>query len=398
MKFMSVANDSSRQRYRKIRTVTLVGSAVDLVLGVGKLFFGFAAQSQALIADGVHSLSDLVTDAIVLFAAREALREADAEHPYGHARIETVATVALGASLVLIGAGIGIDAVGRLFEPELLLRPTAGALVVAALSVVLKEGVYHYTLRAARRLRSELLRANAWHSRTDAVSSLFVIVGVGGALAGLPYVDAVAAVAVAAMIALIGLRLVWSNVAELLDAGLGAARLEVIRTAIMQVDGVRALHMLRTRKMAGNALVDVHILLTDPRISVSEGHQISETVRARLLNEIEEVSDVMVHIDPEDDEDAEHAAPNTTLPLRHEALAQLNALWSDGAPVGDIVDIRLHYLDGRVHPEVVVSVGPTGSERSDIVEALCAPIRNSEQFAVPNVLFLSTAPNSTAPK
>jgi hypothetical protein len=131
---------------------------------------------------------------------------------------------------------------------------------------------------------------------------------------------------------------------------------------------------------------------------VSEGHQISETVRARLLNEIEEVSDVMVHIDPEDDEDAEDAAPNTTLPLRHEALAQLNALWSDSAPVGDIVDIRLHYLDGRVHPEVVVSVGPTASERSDIVEALCAPIRDSEQFAVPNVLFLSTVSKSRAPK
>jgi len=341
----------NRERYREVRRVTLVGSAVDLLLGIVKLVFGYVAQSQALIADGIHSLSDLLTDAAVIFASREAHREADAEHPYGHGRIETLATVGLGVTLVAVGGAIGFDAVRRLFEPHLLLRPTVEALFVAAASVVLKEAVYHYTMRSARRLRSELLTANAWHSRTDALSSLFVIVGVAGALAGLPYVDAVAAVAVAAMIARIGWWLAWSNMHELIDTGLERGRLDAIEQAILGIDGVEALHMLRTRRMAGRALVDVHILLADPRLSVSEGHQISETVRAKLIDSIEEVADVMVHIDPEDDERAHR---NDRLPLRGKALARLRELWKSTPEANHIRDIRLHYLDGQVHPEVIL--------------------------------------------
>ena len=146
--------DAAPERYAIIRRVTLVGAAVDLVLGLAKIAGGLLAQSQSLIADGVHSLSDLVTDVLVLFAARLARAKPDADHPYGHERIETVATVALGVVLIAIGAGIAIDSLWRLFHPEDLHLPAWWAMAVAAVSVVAKEGVYRYTLRAARRSRS----------------------------------------------------------------------------------------------------------------------------------------------------------------------------------------------------------------------------------------------------
>jgi cation diffusion facilitator family transporter len=142
--------DPRSERYREIRKVTLIGSAVDLLLGVAKLLFGVLANSQALIADGLHSLSDLATDFLVLFAAKHAHREADTEHPYGHGRIETVATVVLGVALAIVAIGICVDAVRRLVEPSTLLHPGIMALVVAALSVVSKEIIYQYTVRLAR--------------------------------------------------------------------------------------------------------------------------------------------------------------------------------------------------------------------------------------------------------
>jgi len=288
-------------RYREIRKVTLIGSVIDFLLAVLKLVVGFLAQSQALIADGVHSLSDLATDFVVLYAAKHSSRAADESHPYGHGRFETIATVALGVALMLVAAGIAWDAIERLFHPEQLMQPGLLALVVAVISVLAKEWIFHYTKRVADRLRSPMLAANAWHSRTDAVSSLIVIVGVGGTMAGLPYMDAIAAAGVALIIAWIGWDLAWHSVRELVDTGLEEEQLMAIRRTIQEVDGVQGLHSLRTRRVGADALVDVHILV-EPHISVSEGHQIGEAVRIRLLQGHEEINDVLVHIDPEDDE------------------------------------------------------------------------------------------------
>lgn len=344
-------------RYREARKVTLAGSLVDLLLGVAKIVVGLVNHSQALVADGIHSLSDLVTDFMVLFAAKHASREADEDHPYGHARIETVMTVALGVALIAVAVGLTYDAVRRLFAPELLLHPGWPALVVAGVSIFSKEGIYHYTMRAARRLRSDLLRANAWHSRTDAVSSVIVVVGVAGSMAGLEYLDAVAAVGVAVMVAKIGWDLGWRSVRELVDESLDQERVAAIRDTIQDVSGVRDLHLLRTRRMGGEALVDVHIQV-DPRLSVSEGHQVSETVRSRLINEVDEVSDVMVHIDPENDELAQ---PCKRLPLRGELLKRLNDAWR-GLPGADRVeDVTLHYLSGKVDVEVLLPLSVVGS-------------------------------------
>ena len=338
------------ERVRDIYRVTLVGSAIDLALGVAKIAFGMTAHSQALIADGVHSLSDLATDVLVLYAAKHGSRAADEEHPYGHGRFETLATVGLGAALIVTAIGISFDATHRLFKPELLLRPGIWALVIAALSIVLKEAIYHYTMRAARRYRSNMLRANAWHSRSDALSSVIVVVGIAGTMAGLSYLDSIAAIGVALMIAKIGWDLGWQGARELVDTGLDSERVRAIKRTIAGVHGVQALHMLRSRHMGSHALVDVHIQV-DPTLSVSEGHQISETVRSRLIEEIEEVGDVMVHIDPEDDETA---AAAQGLPLRDAVWARLQRYFADIDAAKHIDKLTLHYLDGKIRVELLL--------------------------------------------
>jgi len=305
-----------------------------------------------LLADGVHSLSDLATDFLVLFAAKHSHREADEEHPYGHGRIETVATVILGVALALVAIGICYDALHRMREPELLGHPGMLALLVALLSVAAKEIIYHYTVRAARRLRSNMLHANAWHSRSDAISSIIVVIGVAGTMYGFTYLDAIAAAAVGLMIAKIGWDLLWKSLQELIDTSLEEDKVAAIRNAILDVDGVQALHMLRTRRSGSDALVDVHILV-DPGLSVSEGHMIGEHVRTRLIGEMDDVSDVTVHIDPEDDE---VASPCNGLPLRDEVMRRLEKRWAKLDPEPDIEKVVLHYLDGKVHVDIVVNL------------------------------------------
>lgn len=348
------ASEAAKERYRNVLRVTLIGSAFDLILGVAKIVGGFISTSTALIADGVHSLSDLFTDFIVIYAAKHSHREADAEHPYGHGRIETLATVALGLALLAVAVGISWDAITRLFQPDRLWHPGKLALVLASLSIVIKEALYHYSMTIARKYRSNMLKANAWHSRTDAISSVVVVVGVLGSMAGLNYLDAIAAVGVALMIAKISWDLTWHSVRELIDTGLEPERVQAIRESILHVDGVKALHILRTRRMGSDALVDVHIQVA-PKISVSEGHHISETVRERVIKEIDEVADVMVHIDPEDDETA---APNIGLPLRKAILDNLKQAWTGLRGVEAIrdEDVTLHYLNGKIQVELVLPV------------------------------------------
>ncbi len=352
---------TSSQRYKDTIRVTLIGSVVDLLLGVSKIFVGFAAQSQALIADGVHSLSDLVTDVAVLYAAKHSHQEADEDHPYGHGRIETVVTVGLGIALIGVAVGIMIDATHRLFEPNTLMTPGVLALVIAIISVFSKEAIYQYTMVVARRYRSNMLKANAWHSRSDAISSIIVVIGIIGSMAGLSYLDAIAAIGVGIMIAKIGWDLAWHSLKELIDTGLETDRVKEIEKSILNVDGVTTLHILRTRQIGADALVDVHIQV-EPHISVSEGHYISEAVRAKLIKEIEEVIDVMVHIDPEDDE---IAPQNTKLPLRYEILKKINLAWADVEEAKKVENITLHYLQGKIQIELLLPLAILHNDQAD---------------------------------
>ena len=376
---------NSDQRYREAKKVTLVGSVLDLVLGIGKIITGYIGYSQALIADGVHSLSDLVTDVLVLIAAKQGSREADEDHPYGHARIETMMTVALGMALIAVALGLGYDALRRLFEPELLLHPGWLALVVAAISIISKELIYHYTLRAAVRLRSNLLRANAWHSRSDAISSVIVFIGVLGSMAGLTYLDAIATIGVVYMIAKIGWDLSWHSMRELVDTALDAERVEKIRACIQDIDGVEDLHLLKTRRMGADALVDVHIQVGS-RLSVSEGHQISEMVRLRLIDVMDEVSDVMVHIDPENDENVQSCC---SLPLRREIEKKLKQAWVDIPLAEKIEYITLHYLSGKIHIDLQLPLALCSdtSSAQNLTDALIAASQSLKEIGEVRVCF-----------
>jgi cation diffusion facilitator family transporter len=348
-------------RAKAISRTAIVGGVINLVLSLIKIVAGVVWSSQALVADGIHSLSDLASDVLVWFAGRHATQAPDAEHPYGHARYETVATLALGLFLIAVAIGIAWDAGHRLFAPEELLRPEALALVAALISILAKEWLYWWTLAYARRVRSDMLRANAWHHRSDAISSVVVLVGVGGTLAGLTYLDAVAAILVAVMIARIGWEIGWQAVRELVDTGLEQERINAIRETIRTVGGVRDIHMLRTRRHGGQASADVHVLV-DPRVSVSEGHMISVLVERRLKEQIDEITDVTVHIDPEDDE---VAPPPLSLPLRADALARLDALWEGIPEAKRRRRTVLHYLNGKIDVEVFLPLEACGGTRDD---------------------------------
>ena len=356
-------NSRGASDYRVIRNVTVVGSVVDALLALGKLTGGTVAQSQSLIADGIHSVSDLVTDLLVILAARHSSQEADSEHPYGHGRIQAIATALLAVSLAAIALGIAWDALSRLRGNGELMTPGWLAVAVAAVSVVAKEAVYQYTIRVGRKLDSGLLRANAWHSRTDALSSLIVIAGVLGVMLGFPWADAIGAVGVAVIIFYAAFKIGREAFDELIDTGLDPKTLTLMRETILSVSGVIDVHEIRTRRMGSQLLADMHIHV-NPLISVSEGHHIGDRVMQVLGERFKTLADIVVHIDPEDD--FEMFNPSG-LPLRSdlgEAVRKTLASSDWGTrslEVGDF-SLVLHYIGGSVTAEVVMAL-PSGEYR-----------------------------------
>lgn len=339
------------QRKKAMDKATWWGLVVNLLLSIGKLVVGFIGHSQALIADGLHSLSDLVSDGLVLLATHHSNADADEDHPYGHARYETFATITLAVLLSAVGIGIGIDAINRLTDYQNIAIPASMTLWVAGLSILSKEVLYQYTMIVARQMKSKLLEANAWHHRSDAISSIVVFIGIAGAMWGYPMLDSIAAIIVALMICKIGWELGHQSFQELVDTGLEPDRLESIESVIRNIDGVNQMHMLRSRRMGHNALIDVHILVS-PRLSVSEGHQISEAVEMALMSEFDEINDVTVHIDPEDDEHSDNSCKH--LPLRSEVMTELQSCWKDIPQTRDLLATTLHYLDGKINIELVL--------------------------------------------
>ncbi|RFA25215.1 hypothetical protein CAI21_19775 [Alkalilimnicola ehrlichii] len=366
---------SRDEQYRLKRRVTIVGAIVNLLLAIVKIVVGIVGQSQALVADGVHSLSDLISDAFVLIAARFGSLKPDANHPYGHERIETAATIVVGVLLVAVALGFTYDAALRLLNPDRLMIPTWIVLPTAIAAVLAKEAVYQYTVRAGRRVRSPLIEANAWHHRSDALSSVVVIVGVTGAYLGFLWLDAVATVVVALMVGLMGWRFTWQAVRELVDTGLEDSDIAKLQAEIDAVDGVIEHHSLRTRCMGGNVLVDVHVRVA-PWVSVSEGHRIAEQVKKRLLGHHDSTSDVLVHIDAE--ADAAHSAASAKLPLRAAVLSDLRRVGHDIPELAAVAEVTLHYLNGRVHLDLILPPERLPPERlpllSERLEAAAAPL------------------------
>lgn len=341
----SAAVPSAEERYRTTRAATLLAGVVNSLLATTQIVTGWLFQSQALIADGAHTLSDLISDSVVLFAAGKASASPDRDHPYGHGRIETLATIVVGLLLALAALGIGWTAGQRLLAWETLTGPAPPALIFAAVGLVAKEGLYQYHVRAARRIQSALLHANAWHHRTDAISSVVVFIGIGGAVVGWPWLDAVAALVVALFILRMAWQLMFRSAAELIDTALEPEQVDVIQQAIDSVPGVKDAHMLRTRKLGNEAAADVHIQVA-PRISVSEGHQIADEVYRAIRDSMGTLRDVTVHVDPENDEEQ---LRSVGLPLRPAVTAHIRQAWEGLPELALIEQVGLHYLGGRVH-------------------------------------------------
>ena len=302
----SPAEQVDPERFRAGQRLTWVSVGVNVVLTIMQVIVGFLAHSMALVADAMHTLSDVVADAFVLWANRKGAEAADEEHPYGHGRYETAASLVLGLLLTITGVGILISAAGRLQNIGDLPPVGVAAMWAAILTLIGKEGLFRYMLGVAEQLRSPMLIANAWHARADALSSLVVAAGIAGALLGFSYADAVAAIIVGGMIIKAGVGFAWEAMRELIDTGLPAEEVAAIRKTLLETPGVEDLHELRTRRMAHRVFVDVHIQV-DGNITVREGHEIGEHARHRVLDAHPEVLDVLVHLDPEDDSMNTHA-------------------------------------------------------------------------------------------
>jgi cation diffusion facilitator family transporter len=359
------AMSSAVMAERLKRRASLVGALVNILQTAIKLTFGIVGQSAALVADGIHSLSDLLSDLLVIIAVRFGSRAADPDHPYGHRRFETIATVILGLSLVAIGAAIIWHVLERVHHPEHLPTPEPMTLGIAALSILLNEWLYHYTKRIAKTTRSKLLLANAWHQRSDALSSLVVLCGIVGVLQGYPFADAVAAAVVALMVAKIGLNLVFDSIKELVDTSLPPSLVAQIRQVILSVEGVKGIHLLRTRRMGEDAYIDAHIVV-DPRITVSEGHCIGDAVRDVLISRFDDVLDVLVHVDPEDDQNFSHQEPA----LSRAAVQDLLDAYLGDMAAG--LEFRLHYLDRQTEVELILPLALSAQAESlALVKAQC---------------------------
>ena len=351
--------------YSEIRRLTLIGGVLDLFLGFVKVLVGYIGNSQALIADGIHSLSDLITDILVLVATKHSAQAADEGHPYGHDRIQTLVSLALAGSLGIIAIVIAWDAVIRIVSPESLLQPGFWPLAVAAISVVSKEGYFQYVVRHPSAATSRMLYANAWHSRSDALSSLAVIVGVGGVLAGFAWADAFAAIVVAGLLLVVAYRIGREGAEELIDSAASPVLNANMRKTILSIEGVRDSHELRTRRMADKVLADVHIRV-DPLISVSEGHRIGDEVMDALKTRFPEVGDVVVHIDPEDDIVGD---VYSKLPMRSVIEAEINTSLHNLRNNFDTRfslqprNIVVHYLDDGCQIEIWMTMPDEATTR-----------------------------------
>ena len=283
---------------------TWVSVVVNLVLSTVQIVVGVWAKSQSLIADGIHSLSDLVADFVVLFANHHSQKDADEDHPYGHQRFETAASLVLGLLLLAVGVGMVWSAVVKLENPESVPQVHSVALWVAGGALVGKELLFRYMLAVAKKVKSSMLVANAWHARSDAASSLVVGVGIAGNLAGYPILDPIAALIVGFMVGKMGWEFGWDALHDLMDRAVDEQEVQAIRQTLLDTPGVAGVHDVRTRKMGDMVVVDAH-LEVDAQITVEEGHDIAVEARQRVMQR-HRVLNLMTHVDPWRKPDRDH--------------------------------------------------------------------------------------------
>ncbi|MBC3877284.1 cation transporter [Undibacterium sp. FT79W] len=283
---------------------TWTSVVVNLALTTLQISVGIFGKSQALIADGIHSLSDLVADFVVLFASHHSKKDADEDHPYGHQRFETAASLILGMLLLAVGIGMLWSAFRKLESPESVPQVHSIALWVAGSALISKELLFRYMLTIAQKVKSSMLVANAWHARSDAASSLVVALGIIGNLAGYPILDPIAALIVGFMVAKMGWEFSWEALHDLMDRAADDQEVQAIRQTLLETPGVIDVHDVHTRKMGDMIVVDAHIEV-DATITVEAGHDIAVEARQRVMLR-HRVLNLMTHIDPWKRPDRDH--------------------------------------------------------------------------------------------
>ena len=287
-----------QEKFKAAKKSTLISVAVNTLLSIWQIIVGIFSHSSGLIADGIHTLSDLVADFVVLIANKKSHKKPDADHPYGHFRYENGASLILGIILLIVGVGMGWSAVEKMINPDLIPEVHTIALVAALTALVAKEGLFRYMLHVANKVNSSLLVANAWHARSDAASSLVVAIGIIGSLCGIRILDPIAALIVGTFVFRMGFKFSYQSMQDLMDKGADEETLEQLSDVLRGIPGVKGFHDLKTRKSGDFFLVDVHLEL-DGQMTILEGHDIAVNVRKQLMKN-PQVLDVMTHLDPYD--------------------------------------------------------------------------------------------------
>lgn len=375
-----IFSKSKSHRLATLLNVSFISAVANALLALSKISVGIIGHSQALIADGIHSLSDLVTDSLVIIAGHLGAQSPDKEHPYGHGRIETIGAIIISLILIFFAMGIAFDTVQHIIHRIHHTTPKFSVIIVAVISVITNEGLFYYALKKGNRINSDLLRTNAWHNRSDALVSLIVLASVIGTRLGIAYLDSVGALVIALLILRMGIKMTWKNVRELIDTAVDDEILEKITNSISNVPGVLSIHQLRTRSHGGNIFIDVHIQVA-PEISVSEGHYISEQVHVDLMK-ISYVSDVTVHIDPENDLTSMHSV---NLPSREDLHHLLKAHCQNLIGFKEIRRIILHYLNGKVYIEIYLPLSAVKDEKKQLqsqYQKIVTQVKNIAQVSL----------------
>jgi len=332
--------------------VTWLGLAANLILAVAKGFIGIIANSSALIADAGHSFSDLLSDGITLWAVRMSGIPKDKNHPYGHGKFETVGTFIIALLLLFTGIGVAWHVFNKMDSPEV---PGTIALWMAGIAIIVKEALFHVTRMVGKRTGSRILLANAWHHRSDAISSVAALVGIGGAQWGIPLMDPIAGVLVAGLIIKTGINIGYESIRELTDETVEEEVLSELEQIMSEIEGVDHFHEMRVRRMGPHLLVDLHIEV-DSMMSISAAHQVAERVRLSILEKVSAVNEVLVHVDAEDDffeEEGSEASKNIVLMRPQSQIERdVKKVLNEIPEIQGITHIYCHYLKQKLTVQV----------------------------------------------
>ena len=371
--------------YADAKRVTQVGTLGDTILTCGKLLIGLATGSAALVAEGFHSGADLLFDLVVLVGMKIARKQPDESHPYGHGKFEGLISLLLAVILLMVAVGVVVDAAHRM-DAGNLQAPGPMAFWAALCSILTKEGLFHYTVRVGKRLKSTIIMANAWHHRADSISSFAALLGIGGALLGYPVLDPVAAIAVAFFVSKVALEIGRDAIRELTDAS-DAVDQEIrqhITQLIREIPEVLSAHFVTPRRLGPDIIVDVHVVVP-LFLSASEGHQVAEKVRQNLLQQVDSISEVVVHVDTE--EDLEWSLP--ILSGRDELLAWILREMPRQHPIVGIVRLQPNYTRYGIHLDLVLKANESYSFAEIHADArqLCEQLLNADN----NILEIRTS-------